>query len=90
MELEELKRKCREIMFAHLKSKGYPNLTRRAIIEELPAMWRQFEEAELLTDIKANGWNFDLFVSRAMDAAQEAAIVEHMAEFTGMNIGRRK
>ena len=64
MEPNELKTKIKDVMLAHLNSKGYPNLTGDEILAELKPMWNAIEEAGL----KQPGMTFEDFVQRAHNA----------------------
>lgn len=90
MELNELKTRCREVIETHLKSKGYPNLSRRDIINELKPMWVKMEQLGLMEHIKAQGWTFQMYYDIAVKKAQEAAIFDHLSGFVRANPRRVK
>lgn len=90
MEVSELKEKCRKIIVDHLTSKGYPNLSRRGILNELQPMWIKMEEAGLMEDIKALGWTYQKYHDRAIKVVQESAIFEALGKFVRANPRRVK
>ncbi len=69
METKTLKDRCREVMMAHLHSKGYPNLTMEGIVGEIRAMWNALDEAGLMPELKAQGWTYQQFTKVAKERA---------------------
>lgn len=57
----EQKAKIRAVMIAHLKSKGYPNMTSKEILAELKPMWVKLGTLGLLHQ----DWKFGQFVEIA-------------------------
>jgi len=90
MTTDELKGRCREVIETHLKSKGYPNMSRRAILNELKPMWIKMEQLGLMEYIKAEGWTYQMYCDVAIKKAQEAAIFDHLSGFVRANPGRVK
>lgn len=90
MSQDELKEKCREVIVTHLESKGFPNLTRRGIINELKPMWLKMEELGLVEELKKLGWTYQIYAESAVKAAQESAIFEHLGGFVRANPRRVK
>lgn len=90
MDAETLKEKCREVIVTHLTSKGYPNLTRRGILNELKPMWLKMEQAGLTEDLKTLGWTYPKYHDVAIKTAQESAIFEHLGNFVRANPRRVK
>lgn len=90
MQTAELKEKCRAVILEHLKTKGYPNLTRRGIINELKPMWLKLEDLGLTEHLKEAGWTYQKYVDTATKAAQEAAIFEHLGQIIRINPRRAK
>lgn len=88
--IADLKERCREVVVGHLTSKGYPNLTRRGIINELKPMWLKMEALGLTEELHKVGWNYARYVDAAVKAAQEAAIFEHLGTFVRANPRRVK
>lgn len=90
MTIEELRTRCREVIETHLKSKGFPNLTRRQILNELKPMWIKMEQLGLMEHIKAQGWTYQMYCDVAVKKAQEAAIFDHLNGFVRANPRRAK
>lgn len=55
------KAKIRKVMIDHLKSKGYPNMTSKDILEELKPMWNKLGSLGLLHQ----NWTYGQFVEIA-------------------------
>lgn len=89
MKKGELKIHCRAVMMTHLESVGYPDMSRRQILNELKAMWRKFEDEGLMDSIKSMGCTFQQFNDLAERIAQETAIMEKF-ERVGNILKRKK
>lgn len=60
--MEEFKRRVKDCMVQHLKTKGWPdNITNEEIMIELKPMWIKLEEAGLLKP----GMSYNTFVDKA-------------------------
>lgn len=58
---QDKKAQIRQVMIAHLKSKGYPNMTSKEILAELKPMWVKLGNLGLLHA----GWTYEQFVEIA-------------------------
>ena len=65
---------CRTLMFDHLKSKGYPEMTDQQIFDELPAM-----HAKLLADkLTPSSFTLESFKQIATATCQNTRFMEMM------------
>jgi hypothetical protein len=80
MDRVELINKCRSVMVEHLESKGYPNMSRHAVLKELLPMWKKLDEHGLVEQVKALGCSFQQFQDLANRVAQEQSIMEQFEQ----------
>ena len=66
-----LKEAIKKVVFDHLTSVGYPNLTKDKILAELPNMWNKIEEAKL----NKEGLTYAAFVNHAHGQAMLAEML---------------
>lgn len=85
---EELKTKCKGIMETHLKSKGYPNLSDQQIMNELPEMWKLFENEGLMEELKNKGYSYQRFVQTAQSKAMQVRMEEELGSLFGVKLRR--
>ena len=71
MDKAELKAKVREVIYSHLKSKGYPEMNQAQILAELKPIWIKLEESQLIQ----RGWSYPAFVHCAQQAAMFADLL---------------
>lgn len=76
MKPSEQKVKIKKLMIDHLKSKGYPNMTSKAILAELKPMWIMLEEAGLVN----SNWKYTQFVNIAEAQAHYQNLKEAMSD----------
>lgn len=87
--IQELQSKCRDVMFDHLESKGYPTMTRREIFNELIPMWKKLDEKGLVDEVKALGGSYKQFENLAIRVAQESAIMEKLRKVKTIFKGKK-
>lgn len=51
------KEKANQVLFDYVNSLGYPNITNEQIMQEIPNMWRQLEEHNLMLP----GFTYQMF-----------------------------
>lgn len=86
MDNTEKKTKIRAVMIDHLKSKGYPNMTSKAILAELKPMWTKLGTMGLLHP----DWTYKQFVDLAhaeehyanLQAALKEELLNHFSKKT--------
>jgi hypothetical protein len=69
---EERKAGIRKVILDHLKSKGYPNMTRPEIVCELPEMWEKLDAAGLIL----SGWYYADFEALVLNKCLQAQMAE--------------
>lgn len=79
-QLRELDRRCRAIMTTHLKTKGYPTLTTRQILNEVPGMWKALDREGVTTELRQLGFTYTNFAKVAMRKAQEQSLFDALRE----------
>ena len=72
MDKKVLKAKVKTVLLKHLKEKGYPNLSGKQILEELPEMWMKLDKAGLIVA----GMSFKAFVTHACHQYDLAMMAE--------------
>lgn len=75
MNLDDIKSRCRTIIMDHLKSKGFPGMSRQQIIDELLPIWRKMDEAGIIQEAKISG-KFKEFEALAVQYARQAAFLD--------------
>lgn len=75
-EMKQLKARIRHVMEEHLRSKGFPDMTRDQIFGELKPMWIKLEEAQLTRP----NWRYADFVKVAQSQAERVEMKKVMAE----------
>jgi hypothetical protein len=65
---------CRQKMFDHLKTKGYPDMEDQAIINEIPEMHRQLLDEKLIPST----FTVDIMMQIAIAARQNIRLMEQM------------
>jgi hypothetical protein len=78
---QDIKQKIKESMLAHLKTKGYPDMTRDAIMAEVPRLWDKLNDENLLNGLIEKGLTFERFSGIALKKKFDADTMEEVAKF---------
>lgn len=78
---EKNKEEIRQSMLEHLKTKGYPNMSRDQIVEELAPMWDKLEAEGLLVEPIKEGMTFQHFVNIALQKKYEFDTLEEVEKY---------
>ena len=79
--MTEAMKKIKESMVEHLKTKGYPDMTRDAIQAEMPRLWDKLIDEGLLTEMINRGLKFEQFQQIALQKQYEADTMEEVSKF---------
>lgn len=77
----ELMLKIKESMIEHLKTHGYPDMSRDAILSQVPAMWDKLNSEGLLEEPIKQGFTFDHFYAIANQRKMDFDTMEEVARF---------
>lgn len=78
---EKNKEEIRQSMLEHLKTKGYPNMGRDQIVEELAPMWNKLLTEGLLEGPIKEGMTFEHFVNIALQKKYEFDTLEEVQRY---------
>ena len=79
--MTEAMQKIKDSMLEYLKNRGYPDMTRDAIVVELPRLWDKLNDEGLLTEMINRGFKFEQFQQIALQKKYEYDTMEEVAKF---------
>ena len=79
------KEEIRQSMLEHLKTKGYPNMTRDQIVGEIQALWQKLAGEGLLVEPIKEGLTYQHFVNIALQKKHEFDTMEEVAKYFRRN-----
>lgn len=79
------KQKIKEVMVAQLKTQGYPDMSRDAILAEVPRLWDKLNDEGLLTEAIQQGLTFEIFRRIALQKKHDIETIEEVAKFFRRN-----
>jgi hypothetical protein len=71
---QESAAECRQRMFDHLRSKGFPDMTDQGILDELPAMHQQLLDAKLIPC----AFTLEIFRKMAIEVGRQVRLFEQL------------
>lgn len=77
----ETKEKIKKSMLEHLNSVGYPNISNVDIINQLPHLWNKLSRENLLDELVAKGFTYEMFTNIAIAKYNEFQVMEEVASF---------
>lgn len=75
------KEEIRQSMLEHLKTKGYPDMTRDQIVAELPSLWQKLAAEGLLEEPIREGLTYQHFVNIALQSKHNQDTMDEVARF---------
>lgn len=75
------KEEIRQSMLEHLKTKGYPDITRDQIMAEITNLWQKLAAEGLLVEAIKEGLTYQHFVNIALQKKHQYDTMEEVAKF---------
>lgn len=80
----ELRKKIHASMKEHLESKGWPDISDDAVMQEVPALWMKLLSEGLLETFIKRGFTLEHFIQIALQKKQDIAIMEWLENELGI------
>ena len=75
------KEQIRQSMLEHLKTKGYPDMTRDQIMGEVTNLWQKLAAEGLLVEAIQAGLTYQHFINIALQKKHQYDTMEEVAKF---------
>lgn len=81
----ELKDRCEKIIYDHLETCGFPDMTDAEILSQLKPIWLEFEKHDLTDHLRTRGGDFKSFVELANKTIKFVQIRDAFDKFIKSN-----